>query len=103
TTIHDWASGKVVARLKHGGKVHALAFSPDGKSLATAGEAREGGESAGGEGGLWGGGAGEMTATLENKGKGGDVRAVCFSPDGKSLATAQETVWLWAMKAAGKE
>ena len=70
----------------HRGHVFAIAFSPDGRYLATASED--------GSAGVWDTVSGEQASCLAHN---GEVYAVTFSPDGRYLATASwdGTAGIW--------
>src|SRR4051794_20186665 len=81
-------------RWRHGGPVLALAFAPDGKTLASV--------SGDGTLRLWETASGkERQRFLGHK---GEIRGLAFAPDGKSLLTggADGTARLWDVK-TGKE
>jgi WD40 repeat protein len=73
---------------EHGEAVHSVAFSPEGKRLASG--------SADGSVKLWDAGAGHEISTL--KGHRAGILSVAFSPDGNRLASGSQdrTVRLWA-------
>jgi WD40 repeat protein len=89
TSLCGWHAGvKLLERcLRHGGEVHAIAFCPEGRRLATA--------------------CGDRTARIWDVSTGsplapplrheGPVRAVAFRPDAKSVATAGDDgmIWRW--------
>jgi WD40 repeat protein len=78
--IWDAVSGRVAFELKgHNACVRGIAFSPDGKRLASAADARS-------EVKIWDLRTGQELVTLQ--GGAGAVYGVAFSPDGKRLATA---------------
>jgi eukaryotic-like serine/threonine-protein kinase len=89
-TIRLWdpATGKEVRALRgHVGSIYALAFSPDGTTLATAGADRDVR--------IWDVATGEPRVTLH--GHSAAVFGLAFSPDGKLLASASadRTIRCW--------
>jgi WD40 repeat protein len=93
--VHLWGLSPVRlrARLPQRESVNALAFSPDGRTLAVA---------AGLEVRLWGAATGAERATL--KGHTRMVTSVAFTPDGRLLASAgtDGQVKLWDVAAAAE-
>jgi WD40 repeat protein len=92
-TLVDPATGEIVYRLAgHDSGINALAFSPDGQTLATAGGDRTIK--------FWNLNDGSERATL-NEGV-GCVRSISFSPDGNWLAYAgsDSTIKVWNLPRA---
>jgi WD40 repeat protein len=84
--VWETTSSKEVARMNHEIYVCSVAFSPDGKYLATASNDRAAR--------VWETKTGKQIAHVSHDGK---VDFVAFSPDGKYLATASEdkTARIW--------
>ena len=79
---------RIIAELQHNSSVNAVAFSPDGRKVATASydnTAR-----------LWDVETGKQIQRLEHD---RSVNAVAFSPDGQKLATASDdkTACIWTL------
>ena len=79
--------------MPHAAQVHALAYAPDGRTLASASEDETVK--------LWEVATGRLIRTF--KGPAGNINSVAISPDGKHLlaGSGDRSVWLWEM-ATGK-
>jgi RNA polymerase sigma factor (sigma-70 family) len=88
--LWDVATGKELRLLVgHKDAVMSMAFSPDGKALASGGQRYDAVLR------LWDVATGDELFAL--KGHGGEVRSVAFSPDGKTVASGSmdKTIRLW--------
>ena len=91
--LWDAATGKLLMTLEgHSKPVNSVAFSPDGKILASASRDETEGIVR-----LWDAANGKLLRTLRHF---GEVWGVAFSPDGKTLASGSvdKTVRLWDVK-----
>jgi WD40 repeat protein len=96
--VREADTGRLLFSLKgHPGGVACLAYSPDGRSLASASGVWDAGrkEFRGGEARIWDAATGRLLHTFT--GHTNKVSAVAYSPDGRRLATASsdQTVKMW--------
>src|SRR5262249_48156239 len=91
--LWDSSSGKELARLPHDAEVRAVAFTPDGKRLASTGADRLVH--------LWDADTGRELQSLS--GHEDRVEALAFSPDGKRLATGGRDGQLRLWDVTGKD
>jgi WD40 repeat protein len=85
--VHTFPSGERVLSLHHGSKAHMAAYSPDGKTLATA--------SPDGLMRVWDAETGRQRERFKGQAK--PLHAIAYSPDGRTIAAAcgRGTVTLW--------
>jgi WD40 repeat protein len=89
------AGGKeIFSTTQKGDRTYGIAFAPDGRTFATAGDT--------GSVHLWDVAAGVELLSFESKDRASDTHAVAFSPDGKLLASANgHSIRLWDLDAGG--
>ncbi len=76
--VWDLATGKVLVQMKHGSEINSIAFSPDARLVASAGEDHRVQ--------VWNSQTGESVASLV--GHKNEVMRVRFTPDGRRILTA---------------
>jgi hypothetical protein len=92
--LWDVATGEEIAGLRTSGRVYAVSFSPDGRTLATAGTLSPAQ--------LWDVATGEQIATLRDLDWPGH-RSAAYSPGGTILATGGDGVTLWRVANSGAD
>ena len=85
----DVKTGRLKKTLRHSRYVYSVAFSPNGKMLASGGNDHTIHTIR-----LWDVATGENTKTFRHS---RNVHSVAFSPDGKTLASAANTIRLWQL------
>jgi eukaryotic-like serine/threonine-protein kinase len=95
--LWQWADGKMIGSMRHDNAVLTVAFSPDGKRIATGSIDRTAR--------LWEAGTGKPLCNPIKHG--GPVTATAFSPDGRLLLTAsfagpEGVIRLWELATGGE-
>ncbi|BCM89746.1 hypothetical protein IAD21_01593 [Abditibacteriota bacterium] len=92
--LWDVQTGRLLRTIAHGGQVYSVAFSPNGKSIATGSRVSAGYKAIGGRVNVWEVSTGKALKTLSSP---LTVKAVAFSSDGKLLLAggADQKLRLW--------